>query len=51
MCCVDCEAGADGFMTKDRDPEEIIGRVRRVLARTAPDEGKFAARRLPRPRV
>jgi signal transduction histidine kinase/two-component SAPR family response regulator/HPt (histidine-containing phosphotransfer) domain-containing protein len=26
------EAGADGFMTKDREPGEIVGRVRRVLA-------------------
>jgi two-component system, NtrC family, sensor kinase len=25
------EAGADGFMTKDREPEEIIGRLRRTL--------------------
>ena len=21
------EAGADGFMTKDRDPEEVVGRM------------------------
>ncbi len=27
------EAGADGFMTKDRQPDEIVGRIRRVLAR------------------
>jgi CheY-like chemotaxis protein len=26
------EAGADGFMTKDREPAEIVGRIRRVLA-------------------
>jgi two-component system, sensor histidine kinase and response regulator len=26
------EAGADGFMTKDRQPDEIVGRIRRVLA-------------------
>jgi CheY-like chemotaxis protein len=26
-------AGADGFMTKDRQPHEIVGRIRRVLAR------------------
>src|SRR5437660_8798125 len=25
------EAGADGFMTKDREPAEIIGRIRRAL--------------------
>src|ERR1700676_4040026 len=25
------EAGADGFMTKDRAPEEIVGRLRRTL--------------------
>jgi CheY-like chemotaxis protein/HPt (histidine-containing phosphotransfer) domain-containing protein len=25
------EAGADGFMTKDREPDEIVGRIRRVL--------------------
>jgi two-component system, NtrC family, sensor kinase len=30
------EAGADGFMTKDREPEEIVGRVRRTLERFAP---------------
>ena len=30
------EAGADGFMTKDREPEEIVGRLRRTLARCAP---------------
>jgi signal transduction histidine kinase len=30
------EAGADGFMTKDRDPVEIVGRVRRTLERFAP---------------
>jgi two-component system, NtrC family, sensor kinase len=30
------EAGADGFMTKDRDPEEIVGRVRGTLERCAP---------------
>jgi signal transduction histidine kinase len=29
------EAGADGFMTKDREPEEIVGRIRRVLARSS----------------
>jgi signal transduction histidine kinase len=27
------QAGADGFMTKDREPEEIIGRIRRTLDR------------------
>src|SRR5205085_1354255 len=27
------EAGADGFMTKDREPPEIVGRVQRVLDR------------------
>src|SRR6516164_6967576 len=26
------EAGADGFMTKDREPAEIVGRLRRTLA-------------------
>src|SRR5262249_57220925 len=26
------EAGADGFMTKDLEPAEVVGRVRRVLA-------------------
>ncbi len=26
------EAGADGFMTKDLEPEEVVGRIRRVLA-------------------
>src|SRR3954465_6365665 len=30
------EAGADGFMTKDREPEEIVGRIRRALARNKP---------------
>jgi signal transduction histidine kinase len=30
------EAGADGFMTKDRDPEEIVGRLRRTLQRRDP---------------
>jgi CheY-like chemotaxis protein len=29
------EAGADGFMTKDRQPDEIVGRILRVLARAA----------------
>jgi len=29
------EAGADGFMTKDREPAEIVGRLRRELARAA----------------
>jgi two-component system NtrC family sensor kinase len=27
------EAGADGFMTKDREPAEIIGRLQRTLSR------------------
>src|SRR5205823_1011279 len=27
------EAGADGFMTKDREPEEIVHRIRRAIAR------------------
>src|SRR5262249_27396022 len=27
------QAGADGFLTKDHEPAEIVGRVRRVLAR------------------
>ncbi len=27
------EAGADGFMTKDREPAEIVSRIRRVLDR------------------
>ncbi|MBY0522033.1 MAG: response regulator [Gemmataceae bacterium] len=27
------QAGADGFMTKDRQPGEIVGRLRRVLTR------------------
>jgi PAS domain S-box-containing protein len=26
------EAGADGFMSKDREPAEVVGRIRRVLA-------------------
>ena len=29
------QAGADGFMTKDRDPEAIVAGVRRALARPA----------------
>src|SRR4051812_18437099 len=29
------EAGADGFMTKDREPDEIVGRLRRTLARVS----------------
>jgi CheY-like chemotaxis protein len=33
------EAGADGFMTKDREPEEIVGRIRRVLARATQPDG------------
>ncbi len=28
------EAGADGFMTKDREPAEIVGRLHRAMART-----------------
>jgi signal transduction histidine kinase len=31
------EAGADGFMTKDREPDEIVGRLRRALDRSADD--------------
>lgn len=30
------EAGADGFMTKDREPREIIGRLRRTLEKCPP---------------
>src|SRR5215831_3966794 len=30
------EAGADGFMTKDLDPAEVVGRLRRVLAPDGP---------------
>ncbi len=33
------ECGADGFMTKDREPAEIVGRIRRVLARTGKSGG------------
>src|SRR5262249_17234412 len=36
------EAGANDFMTKERDPAEIIGRLQRTLARglcTAPTSG------------
>ncbi len=29
------EAGADGFMTKDLEPDEVVGRIRRVLERLA----------------
>src|SRR5262249_12221440 len=32
------EAGADGFMTKDREPDEILGRLRRTLERGASDK-------------
>ncbi len=32
------EAGADGFMTKDRESAEIVGRIHRVLAREAGGE-------------
>jgi two-component system, NtrC family, sensor kinase len=35
------EAGADGFMTKDREPGEIIGRLRRALNRP-PRSGEAA---------
>ncbi len=36
------EAGADGFITKRREPDEIVGCVRRVLSRPAgePDPGQ-----------
>jgi signal transduction histidine kinase len=36
------EAGADGFMTKDREPAEIVGRLRRTLAWSAqpPPDGQ-----------
>lgn len=36
------EAGADGFITKRRDPEEIVGCVRRALSRPAgvPEPGR-----------
>ncbi len=35
------EAGADGFMTKNLEPQEIVARARRVLCRrgAAPDPG------------
>jgi signal transduction histidine kinase len=33
------EAGADGFMTKDRAPVEIVGRIRRTLERCAARPG------------
>jgi signal transduction histidine kinase len=34
------EAGADGFLSRDREPEEIVGRLRRTLAEhAAPGEG------------
>jgi CheY-like chemotaxis protein/nitrogen-specific signal transduction histidine kinase len=39
-------AGADGFMTKDREPAEIVGRIRRMLARAALPAGDGS-----RPRV
>ncbi len=42
------EAGADGFMTKDREAIEIVGRIRRVLARTVRPGGTAEAAR---PRV
>ncbi|HLQ46181.1 MAG TPA: response regulator, partial [Planctomycetaceae bacterium] len=42
------EAGADGFMTKDREPAEIVGRIRRVLAGAAQRAG---ADKATRPRV
>src|SRR5438876_3759193 len=39
------EAGADGFMTKDREPAEIVQRIRRMLARTGrPEEAKADSR-------
>lgn len=39
------QAGADGFMTKDRPPEEIVGRIRRVLERgAAPPEAREPTR-------
>ena len=44
------EAGADGFMTKDLEPDEVVGRIRRVLERLAPPRPgrRPDARRLPR---
>jgi signal transduction histidine kinase/HPt (histidine-containing phosphotransfer) domain-containing protein len=40
------EAGADGFMTKDREPAEIVGRIRRVLARAGRAGGEAAPPRV-----
>src|SRR5260370_16073176 len=34
------EAGADGFMTKTREREEIVGRIRRALARNKQARGR-----------
>jgi signal transduction histidine kinase len=36
------EAGADGFLTKDREPEEIVGCLQRALARQAPTQAAGA---------
>jgi PAS domain S-box-containing protein len=35
------EAGADGFMTKDREPAEIVARLRRVLSRPESETGRM----------
>src|SRR5206468_10923220 len=39
------QAGADGFLTKQREPEEIVGAIRRVLARPPRTDGEPVATR------
>jgi len=45
------EAGADGFMTKDRDPAQIVGRIRRLLLRAVRSSAGGRSPQLERPRV
>ena len=52
---VGLEVGADDYLTKPFSPRELVARMKAILRRTEPQEGKekslVARRRRPRPRV